>query len=61
MSFSYVTLGMKVSKQLSPDWLVDLKFESYQQREGWSLNGNGDPGIATFSARSVQVGLSRQL
>ena len=60
-AFGAVTVGLKVSKQLSPDWLVDLKFEKYQQRDEWSLSGSGDPGIATFNARSIQVGLSRKI
>ncbi len=60
-AFGALTLGLKVSKQLNPDWLVDLKFEHYQQRDEWSLSGAGDPGLATFSARSIQVGLSRKI
>ena len=60
-AFGAVTLGLKVSKQLNPDWLVDLKFEQYQQRDEWSLSGSGDPGLATFNARSIQVGISRKI
>jgi hypothetical protein len=60
-AFGAVTLGLKVSKQLNPDWLVDLKFEQYEQRDEWSLNGSGDPGLATFNARSIQVGISRKI
>jgi len=60
-AFGALTVGLKVSKQLNPDWLVDLKFEHYQQRDEWSLSGSGDPGLATFKARSIQLGLSRQI
>ncbi len=60
-AFGALTVGLKVSKQLNPDWLVDLKFEKYEQRDEWSLSGSGDPGLATFNARSVQVGLSRKI
>ncbi len=60
-AFGAVTLGLKISKQLNPDWLVDLKIEKYQQRDEWSLNGSGDPGLATFNARSIQIGLSRKI
>jgi len=60
-AFGALTVGLKVSKQLNPDWLVDLKFEHYQQRDEWSLSGSGDPGLATFNARSIQVGLSRKI
>jgi hypothetical protein len=58
-AFGAVTLGLKVSKQLSPDWLVDVKYEHYEQRSGWSLAGEEDPGLADFSARSIQLGISR--
>jgi Protein of unknown function (DUF3570) len=60
-AFGAVTLGLKISKQLNPDWLVDLKIEKYQQRDEWSLSGSGDPGLATFNARSIQIGLSRKI
>jgi hypothetical protein len=60
-AFGAVTLGLKVSKELSPDWLVDLKVEKYEQRDEWCLNGSGDPGLATFRARSIQIGLSRKI
>ena len=59
-AFGAVTLGLKVSKQLNSDWLVDLKYENYQQRGNWSISGKGDPGLADFSARSIQVGVSRK-
>ncbi|MEI6757712.1 MAG: DUF3570 domain-containing protein [Chlorobium sp.] len=59
-AFGAVTVGLKVSKQFNADWLVDVKLERYEQRDEWSLNGKGDPGLATFKARSIQVGLSRQ-
>jgi hypothetical protein len=59
-SFGAFTLGMKVSKQLSSKWLVDFKYERYEQRDEWSLFGKGDPGVATFSAMNFQLGVSRQ-
>ena len=59
-AFGAVTAGLKVSKQLNSDWLVDAKFERYEQRDEWCLSGKGDPGLATFKARSIQVGVSRQ-
>ena len=59
-AFGAITLGLKVSKQLNPDWLVDVKYEEYEQRAQWSVNGNGDSGLAPFGARSIQVGLSRK-
>jgi len=59
-AFGAITLGLKVSKQLNPDWLVDVKYEEYEQRSKWGLNGNGDSGLAPFGARSIQVGLSKK-
>ncbi len=60
-AFDAITLGLKVSKQLNQDWLVDVKYEAYEQRAEWSVNGNGDNGLAPFGARSIQVGVSRKL
>lgn len=60
-AFGAVTAGVKISKQLSRDWLVDLKFEKYEQRPQWVLSGGGDSGVAAFHARSFQAGVSRQL
>jgi len=60
-AFGAITLGLKVSKSLNQDWLVDLKYEEYEQRGKWSVYGNSDKGLAPFGARSIQVGLSRKL
>lgn len=60
-AFGSLSFGLKVSKQLSSDWLVDLKYEHIEQRDEWCLNGHGDTGLATFNGRSIQVGLSRQI
>jgi len=58
-AFGAVTLGLKVSKQFNADWQADVKIEGYEQRSQWALIGKGDSGLATFKARSIQVGLSR--
>jgi hypothetical protein len=59
--FGALTAGIKVSKRIAKDWLVDAKFEQYEQRVGWSLTGHGDNGLAPFSARFIQLGVSRLL
>ena len=59
-AFGAITGGLKVSKQINKDWLVDAKYEYYEQRANWSLSGGGDKGLTPFKARSVQVGVSRQ-
>jgi hypothetical protein len=59
-AFGALTLGVKVSKELGREWLADVKYEHYEQRYNWCINGNGDPGVATFNIRSVQLGVSRK-
>lgn len=59
-AFGALTLGIKVEKQIAKDWLVDAKFENYEQRAGWSITGGGDKRLAAFSARFIQLGVSRQ-
>jgi hypothetical protein len=56
-SFGARTIGLKLTRQLGPDWLVDFKYEQYQQQSGWSSFG-GSPGLEPFRARSFQVGVS---
>ena len=60
-AFGAHTFGLKVSKQLNADWLLDVKLEQYGQRAAWRLFGEGSPGLADFNARSIQLGISRQL
>jgi len=59
-AFGARTFGIKVAKQINADWLVDVKYEQYEQRAAWRFFGDGSPGLAPFSARRVQVGVSTQ-
>lgn len=59
-AFGARTFGVKLARQLDADWLLDIKFEQYTQRAGWRFGGGGSPGLATFQARSIQLGVSRQ-
>ncbi|NTW11292.1 MAG: DUF3570 domain-containing protein [Chlorobiaceae bacterium] len=59
-SFGAYTLGLKIGKKLGKSWLMDAKYERYEQRDEWSLFGKGDPGVATFNARNFQLGVSRE-
>ena len=59
-AFGARTFGLKLGKQINADWQVDVKFEHYEQRGGWHLGSNGSPGLAPFSARTVQAGFTRQ-
>ncbi len=59
-AFGAHTLGIKIAKQLNDDWSVDFKVERYEQRAGWTLFGDGSPGLVPFRYRAYQLGLSRQ-
>ena len=59
-AFGALTLGIKVEKRIARDWLVDFKYENYEQRAGWCITGGGDAKLEPFSATFIQVGLSRQ-
>lgn len=59
-AFGAVTLSMKVSYALRPDTVVDVKYETYRQAAGLRLGGGGSPGLDTFNARFVQVGLTQR-
>ncbi len=59
-AFGARTFGLKLGKQINADWQVDVKFEHYEQRGGWHLGSSGSPGLAPFSARTVQAGFTRQ-
>jgi hypothetical protein len=57
-AFGGRTIGLKVARKLGKDWLVDVKYEDYEQRSALALSGNGSPGIDTFRARIWQFGLT---
>ena len=58
--YGAITWGVKVAKQINPDWLVDFKYERYKQKESWALTSNNDGILEPFSFRSFQVGVSRR-
>ncbi len=57
--FGARSLALKISKQLSPDWEADIRLERYEQRGHWVLSGNGSTDLAPFSARIIQLGITR--
>ena len=59
-AFGVVTVGLKLARQISPDWSVDLKLERYEQRGAWRVFGRGSPGLAPTRALSLQLGVTRQ-
>jgi hypothetical protein len=56
-AFGAVTLGLKLSHQLSRDTSIDFKIEQYEQRGRWAM-GKGSVNLRPFSARSVSWGLT---
>ena len=59
-AFGAVTLGIRLAWQLDDDWATDIRFDRYEQRGDWHLGGPGSPGLAPFSARFLQWGLSHR-
>ena len=59
-AFGAITLGLKLSVRLTPDWSADLKGERYEQRSKWRIGGAGSPGLDPFSATFLQVGVNRR-
>ncbi|MBV5302776.1 MAG: DUF3570 domain-containing protein [Chlorobium sp.] len=59
-AFGAITLGIKIEKKIAKEWLVDAKYEHYEQHARWSMSGGGDKELATFNARFIQFGISRQ-
>ena len=59
-AFGAVTLSMKVGYALRPDTVVDFKYETYRQAAGLRVGGEGSPGLDTFNARFMQVGLTHR-
>ena len=58
-AFGAATWGLKVEKKLGKDFKLSFKLDNYEQRGNWAL-GSGSPGLATFYARFIEVGISKQ-
>lgn len=57
-AFGATTLSLKAAYAFTPDLVVDAKIESYRQSAGRHLGDGGSPGLAPFSARFMQLGLT---
>jgi hypothetical protein len=57
-AFGGRSLGIKIGNQLTPDLLLDLKYEYYEQRPQWRLFGSGSPDIEPFMANILQFGVT---
>ena len=60
-AFGAFTAGVKLSVGLADGWGVDLKWQGYRQESSWRLGGSGSPGLEPFSARWVELGISKAL
>jgi hypothetical protein len=59
-AFGAVTLSMKVSFAFTPDTVVDVKYETYQQKSALHFGSAGSPGLDPFNANFMQVGLTHR-
>lgn len=58
-AFGAITYGIKILNQLNHDWLLDIKYEHYEQQGKWCLQGKGSPGLEPLRAQVLQVGITR--
>lgn len=58
-AFGAVTLGVRVAKEIAHRVTVDAGIDFYRQRGDWRIGG-GSPGNAQFSARWIEVGLTKR-
>jgi len=58
-AFGAITAGVIVGKSLWDGWNVSLRADFYRQDPDWRLGGSGSPGIQTFSARWLEVNLTK--
>jgi hypothetical protein len=58
-SFGAITAGMIVGKTLWDGWYVSLRADYYRQDPDWQIFGTGSPGIQTFSARWLQLNITK--
>jgi hypothetical protein len=54
------TVGLTLSREFGGKWQAQVKLERYEQRADLRFFGSGNPGLAPFSARILQLGLTRQ-
>ncbi len=57
-TFGATTLGLKLAKQIGPDWVVDVEYQNYEQRSDWYPWGDGSKDLKPFRANFLQFGVS---
>lgn len=58
-AFGAITYGIKLLNRLDQDWLLDIKYEHYEQQGKWNFQGKGSPGLDPLRARILQAGITR--
>lgn len=59
-SWGAITAGVIVGKTLSDGWNVTFRADYYRQDPDWQIFGSGSPNIQTFSARWLQVNVTKE-
>jgi hypothetical protein len=58
-SFGGRSIGVKVEKKINKDWVVDIRYDNYEQRTSWSVFNKPKDGLDKFQAKMAQIGISR--
>ena len=53
-------IELVVPSSVTPELIVDLKAERYEQRTNWRIGGNGSIGLDPFRATWLQDGLEKR-
>lgn len=59
-SWGALTAGVIVGKTLWDGWNLTFRADYYRQDPDWQIFGTGSPGIQVFSARWLQVNLTKE-
>jgi hypothetical protein len=59
-AFGAITLSGKISYRVTPDTVIDAKFDNYQQAARLHLGSAGSPNLDRFRANFLQLGLTHR-
>jgi len=58
-AFGAWTGGVTIAKVFERGWSMSLRADFYRQQPNWRVGGSGSPGIESFSARWLEVGVAK--
>jgi hypothetical protein len=58
-AFGGRSLGLKIAKTFVDGWVLDVKYERYQQRSDWTFFKNKRLGLANLNVNQWQLGISK--